>query len=112
MMLTNPGIVIEGMEGQKKKVILYNIEFTNLQDGIKSKIAKPKIVTEFFKNRDDVVLWRPPHPLNVERVYVTALIHEYIRIADDYKPEAGNYILSVNAVFIIKLFAEVEHGRE
>ena len=79
-----------GQPGQsRKKVVLYNTRFTGFHQGLEKMIEKLRFVLEFFKNRDDVVLWWRPHPLNMSSLHSMRpqYFSEYKSIVDNYKAE-------------------------
>ena len=79
--------IMEGPDGGKKKVVMYNNRFTDMTAGIENQIAKVKSVLESFKKRDDIVLWWRPHPLNIECLHamMPQCFAEYEHIVDEYK---------------------------
>lgn len=70
-----------------KKVIFYNTSIGSLLEGNEQYLQKLRYVLGAFRNRDDVVLWWRPHPLN-EATYKAMrpqLLDEYEQIIADYK---------------------------
>lgn len=77
-------------DGTRKKVIFYNTHMFTWLTGGEQYFKKLQAVFEFFRSRDDVVLWWRPHP-NTElnfRTLQPQLLGEYMRVIKEYK-EAG-----------------------
>ena len=73
----------------QKKIVLYNTSIGAILEGNKQYINKLRNVLNIFRNRDDVLLWWRPHPLN-EVTYRTMrpqLLKQYEQIVADYKRE-------------------------
>ncbi len=82
-------ILINRSDGTRKKIILYNTTLVALLSGNEDVLKKLIYVLNIFKNRDDVVLWWRPHPLN-EAAYQSMrpqFQNEYRQIVDDYRRE-------------------------
>ena len=77
-------------EPKRKKIVVYSNRYTDLSSPLDKRILKFKYVIDFFKKRDDVILWYRPHPLNEEclRVMAPYYYNEYQQIISDYKKEA------------------------
>ena len=80
--------MIEKPDGTLKKIVLYNIRFTDMSEGIENQLAKLRQVIETFKNQDDVVLWWRPHPLNEAclRAMRPQYLLEYEEILAEQRP--------------------------
>lgn len=81
--------LIEGEDGTRKKVILYNTtvaSLLNFSDVVMDKIES--VLKTFQENRDVVLLWRP-HPLLLStiRSMRPELYTEFNRIVEKYKQE-------------------------
>jgi hypothetical protein len=79
--------LIERADRTKKKVIFYNTTVNAILHGNEQYLKKLRSVLEFFKDRDDVVLWWRPHPLH-EATYQSmrpSLLDEYESIVAEYK---------------------------
>ncbi|MCL2035490.1 MAG: CDP-glycerol glycerophosphotransferase family protein [Oscillospiraceae bacterium] len=74
-------------DGTQKKIVLYNTTIGAILTGNEQYLRKLNHVVEAFKNRDDMVLWWRPHPLNQEtyRTMRPQLLQEYERIVSSYK---------------------------
>ncbi|GHU50103.1 hypothetical protein AGMMS49975_00460 [Clostridia bacterium] len=86
--------LIEKPNGTKKKVIFFNARFTDFTAGVENMLDRLKNVLETFKNRDDVVLWFRPHPLNLSvlKSMRPQFVLEYAALIDNYlKYEYGIY---------------------
>lgn len=74
-------------DGTRKKVILYNTAITSLLTDNDAVLHKLKYVIDIFRERDDVLLWWRPHPLN-GTVYSSMRPHlraTYEAIVDAYQ---------------------------
>jgi len=72
-----------------KKVIFWNTTVGAILQGNEQYLKKLRYVLNIFRNRDDVVLWWRPHPLN-EATYHSMrpqLFSEYKQIISEYKNE-------------------------
>jgi len=82
-----------------KNVVLYNTSISAILEGNEQYLKKLRDVLEIFKNRNDVVLWWRPHPLN-KSTYESMrprLYREYETIINDYsKGNWGIYDDTVN----------------
>lgn len=70
-----------------RKVIFYNTSIGALLKGNEQYLKKLRCVLETFKNRNNIVLWWRPHPLN-EATYKTMrphLLDEYNQIIEEYR---------------------------
>lgn len=77
-------------DGTRKKVIFYNTHMFTWLNGGEPYFKKLESVFEFFRIRDDVVLWWRPHPnteLNFRR-FRPELFDRYRQVVQEYK-EAG-----------------------
>lgn len=72
-----------------RKVIFYNTVVSAILKDDEQYLIKLRQVLGEFKERDDVVLWWRPHPLNeaTYRLMRPMLLGEYERIVSDYKRE-------------------------
>lgn len=74
-------------DGTRKKVIFYNTHMFKWINGGEPYFKKLQSVFEFFRSRDDVVLWWRPHPnteLNFRR-FCPELFDRYMRVVQEYK---------------------------
>ncbi|WP_217596224.1 hypothetical protein [Cohnella sp. GbtcB17] len=74
-------------DGTRKKVVLYNTTITSLLEGNDTVLRKLRYVFGVFRERDDVLLWWRPHPLN-GTTYASMrpeLLEEYEAIVQEYK---------------------------
>jgi hypothetical protein len=72
-----------------KKSVLYNTGISGLLNGNEQQLKKIEDVIACFKNREDVVLWWRPHPLN-EGACISMrpqLLEKYNKIVENYKKE-------------------------
>jgi hypothetical protein len=82
--------LIEKADGTSRKVIFYNTTIAAILQGNEQYLKKLRSVLDFFRGRDDVVLWWRPHPLG-EATYRSMrpmLLEEYESIVDTYQAEA------------------------
>jgi len=80
----------ETNEKNHKKVIFYNSSIGAILQGDAQYLKKLRHVHETFRNRNDVVLWWRPHPLN-QTTYQSMrpqLLGEYEQIISEYKQGA------------------------
>ncbi|QDR81958.1 hypothetical protein [Sporomusa termitida] len=73
-------------DGRRKKIILYNTSIASLLEGNEKVLHKLRYVFDCFRDRDDIVLWWRPHPLN-EAAYQSMrpqLLNEYESIVAQY----------------------------
>jgi len=71
----------------EKKAIFFNTSLAAMLEGNEQYLKKLKLILESFHNRDDVVLWWRPHPLD-EAAYQSMrpqLLDEYMTIINQYK---------------------------
>lgn len=80
---------MEGENGKKKKVILYNTSVVVLLKEKEKALQKMKSVFELLKNQEDVVLLWRPHPFSKETCEAMRpdLMEEYYDIVESYKKE-------------------------
>ena len=80
---------MEGENGKKKKVILYNTSVVVLLKEKEKALQKMKSVFELLKNQEDVVLLWRPHPFSKETCEAMRpdLMEEYYDIVETYKKE-------------------------
>ncbi|MFC4303424.1 hypothetical protein [Cohnella boryungensis] len=74
-------------DGTRKKVVLYNTAITSLLTDNDAVLRKLRYVFSVFRERDDVLLWWRPHPLN-GTTYASMrpqLLVEYEMIVQEYK---------------------------
>lgn len=74
-------------DGTRKKVIFYNTHMFTWLTGGEQYFKKLQAVFEFFRFRDDVVLWWRPHP-NTElnfRTLQPQSLNEYMRVIREYR---------------------------
>ncbi|MBB6732243.1 hypothetical protein [Cohnella zeiphila] len=74
-------------DGTRKKVVLYNTAISSLLTGNEAVLHKLRYVFSVFSERDDVLLWWRPHPLN-GTTYASMrpeLLEEYETIVREYK---------------------------
>ncbi|MFC5528949.1 hypothetical protein [Cohnella yongneupensis] len=74
-------------DGTRKKVILYNTAIGSLLSGNDAVLHKLKYVFDVFREREDVLLWWRPHPLN-GTVYSSMrpqLLADYEAIVAEYR---------------------------
>ena len=82
-----PETWIEKLKG--KKAVLYNTGVSGLLSGNEQQLKKIEDVMACFRNREDIVLWWRPHPLN-ESTYSSMrpqLLEKYNKIVENYKKE-------------------------
>jgi hypothetical protein len=82
--------LIEKADGTSRKVIFYNTTIAAILQGNEQYLKKLRSVLDFFRGRDDVVLWWRPHPLG-EATYRSMrpmLLEEYESIVATYQTEA------------------------
>ncbi len=74
-------------DGAKKKVVLYNTTIEAVLRESEKCLDKMDYVLAVLRERDDVVLWWRPHPLNetVYRSMQPQLLERYLQIVADYK---------------------------
>ena len=79
--------LLDRINKEKKKVILFNNGFTNLSEGIEKKLAKLRHVLEYFKSNERVLLWWRPHPLNMACLQSMRpqYLNEYQQIVENYQ---------------------------
>jgi len=73
-----------------KKVIFYNSSIAAILEGKEQYLVRMHKILKSFQNRDDVVLWWRPHPLN-KATYQSIrprLLDEYMQTIDQYKNDA------------------------
>ena len=71
-----------------KKVVLYNTHLSLLTvNSYERFLQKLHSVIEYFKNRDDVVLWWRPHPLAIStaKSMNPAALDEYMKIVEEFR---------------------------
>ncbi|MDR0949799.1 MAG: hypothetical protein LBM69_09830, partial [Lachnospiraceae bacterium] len=81
--------LIEKADGTKRKVIFYNTTIGAILESNEKYLKKLRSVLDFFKGRDDVVLWWRPHPLG-EATYQTmrpSLLDAYTEIVTTYQAQ-------------------------
>jgi hypothetical protein len=74
-------------DGTRKKVVLYNTAISSLLSGNDAVLHKLRYVFDVFRERDDVLLWWRPHPLN-GTTYASMrpqLLIEYETIVKEYR---------------------------
>lgn len=79
--------LIYNPDGSRKKVILYNTHMFAWINGGAAYFKKLYSVFDFFRSRDDVVLWWRPHP-NTEmnfRIKRPEWLDEYMRVLSNYR---------------------------
>lgn len=71
----------------RKKVVLYNTSIQALLDNKDMANDKLRYVFNTFKQKEDVVLWWRPHPLNATTIQamVPNLVSEYNLLVEEYK---------------------------
>ena len=79
--------------GQEKKIVLYNLTLRNMLgmtlNGVDIYLRKLRSALEFFKKRQDIVLWLRPHPL-MQQTFDSMrpqLAGEYRKLIADYRDE-------------------------
>ncbi len=74
----------------EKKVILYNTSVSSILRGDSAYIDKLKDVLNYFKTKNDVILWWRPHPLSTTTYdsMRPELLDEYLKLVEKYK-DAG-----------------------
>lgn len=72
-----------------KKVILYNTGVSGLLTGNEQELIKIKDTLEFFRHREDAVLWWRPHPLSGSTFQAMRplLYKQYMNLIKEYKEE-------------------------
>lgn len=79
--------LIKKVDGSNKKVVLYNTSISELLEQKEKMITKiSKVISIFYENRDEVVLWWRPHPL-IEATLTSMhpeLWADYKSIRDEY----------------------------
>lgn len=71
-----------------KKVVLYNTHLSLLMvDSYERFLPKLRSVIDYFKTRDDVVLWWRPHPLSIPTAKATnsVALDEYMEIVENFR---------------------------
>jgi hypothetical protein len=81
--------LIQGPDGNRRKVVLYNARLTDMAAGIENQLAKLQDILACFKDRADVVLWWRPHPLNMETLKSMRpqFAGIYAKIVENYRRE-------------------------
>jgi hypothetical protein len=81
--------LISKEDGSRKRVVLYNTTISALLAGDEKVAAKLRYVFACFRQRDDLVLWWRPHPLNTAtyRSMRPQLLAEYERIVTEYREQ-------------------------
>ncbi len=85
--------LIDRPDGTQKKTVLYNTTIGAILRGEEAYLKKIRCVLDTFRDRDDVVLWWRPHPLNKEAFQSMRLklLDEYEQIVTEYKREGFGF---------------------
>jgi len=79
--------MITGSGSGRKKVLFYNTSIGGILEGGIQYLEKLRYVLDLFEERDDVVLWWRPHPLNTAtyQAMCPQLADEYKQILEEYR---------------------------
>ena len=97
---------------EKKKIILYNTSLTEALQYSDKISAKLRYVFDFFRQRDDVVLWWRPHPLLKSTLDAMrpAYAHEYRQLEEQYQREGWGIYDDTPEVTRAVIWADAYYG--